>query len=318
MTCGNNNSSFPITLLPNEILKIVLKKVDWKTIISLRLTSTFFNNFIMKNLFSLPKPKMIEFKIKSFYETDNKIKVSLLFNCEYNLMNVNDIYISLNSKEIPEFENLFKKMDFTKVNFIEFDITGKTIIFDIISRYFQQNSSIGTLIIDIKRSPIFESFPNFIKKLKYVSCLHLKKLCFSYQTLPKSCLLPMTTTMEYLFIEECQCTSFVNPEMVNKLFFNNNNLKNIAIFSKCTTFQDDLFKNVRNRQKLTINQKNNHKNYIIYLLSLNDSEDVNRYLNQIFPNKNFIVSQWYTSIHTIDCFNTGQCIVSEIRIDSLF
>ncbi|CEF65022.1 Hypothetical protein SRAE_1000327500 [Strongyloides ratti] len=271
----------------------------------------------MNNLSCLPKPKMKEFKIKSFYETDSRIKISLLLNCEYNLMNINDVYISLDSKEIPEIENLFKKMDFTKVSFIEFDVTGKTIIFDILLQYFKQNSSIGTLIIDIKRSPIFESFSNFIKKLNYVSCLHLKKLCFSHENIPKNYILPMTKTMEYLFIEECQCTSFVNSEMINKLFSNNNNLKNIAIFSKCNTFQNDLFKSIRNRQKLSINQKINVINYTVYLLSSNDNDEVNRYLQQIFPHKNFIVSQWCTSIHTIDCYNTGQCTVSEIRIDAL-
>uniref|UniRef100_A0A0N5CAL0 F-box domain-containing protein n=1 Tax=Strongyloides papillosus TaxID=174720 RepID=A0A0N5CAL0_STREA len=311
-----NDFTLPITLLPTEILRIILKNVDWRSIINLRLTSTFFNNFIMQNLNYLPRPRMREFKIKSLYVDNDKIEVSLLFNCEYYLYDINDVCISIDDKRIPQIEDYFKRMDFSRINFIEIDITGKSMIFDILSRYLTNHTAIGTIIIDIKRSPIFDSFSNFIINLKNISCLHLKKVCFSHQIIPHNYLLPMINTMEYLFIEECHCTTFINPSMINKLFLNNKKLKNIAIFSKCKTFQDDLFKNIRDRQKLSKYQKDKNIDYVIYLLSQNEDGNINKYLENLFPSTNIYVYQWFTSINFSSCFSTEQCTVNEVQINS--
>uniref|UniRef100_A0A0K0F579 F-box domain-containing protein n=1 Tax=Strongyloides venezuelensis TaxID=75913 RepID=A0A0K0F579_STRVS len=312
-----NDFTLPITLFPTEILRIILKNVDWRSIINLRLISTFFNNFIMQNLNYLPKPKIREFKIKSLYVNNDKIEVSLLFNCEYYLYDVMDVCISIDDKNIPQIEDYFKRMDFSRINFIEIDITGKSMIFDILSRYLTNHTVIGTIIIDIKRSPIFDSFSNFIKNLKNISCLHLKKVCFSHQIIPHNYLLPMINTMEYLFIEECYCTTFINPLMMNKLFLNNTSLKNIAIFSKCKTFQDDLFKNIKDRHKLSKYQKDKNIDYVIYLLSQNEDGNINEYLENLFPSTNFYVNKWFTSINFHSCFSTKQCTVNEIQLNSL-
>lgn len=61
----NNYSKFPITSLPPEVIKMILQKVDWKTIYNLRLVSKYFNSFILTNLDTLPKPIMTSLSISS-------------------------------------------------------------------------------------------------------------------------------------------------------------------------------------------------------------------------------------------------------------
>ncbi|CEF64778.1 F-box domain-containing protein [Strongyloides ratti] len=265
MVHDENIFEFPIMLLPNEVIKLILKNVDWKTIYNIRLASKFFNSFVKTNLVSFPKPKMKILNISSFYNTNDTLKIYFSFFCEDKFINLDSFSISANSNEVEDIEYYLQKMNLSDIEYAWIKTTGKTIIFDILNRYFKSGTSVKSLYIEINNNPVFESFSIFIQKMKYINLLYLTNLCFSNYKIPKNYTLPMIGNLCNLFILECQCTHFVNSNMINNLFLKNDNLKEIKIYSKCNNFEIELLKNIKNRQDLCNGQEDNHKQYHIYL-----------------------------------------------------
>uniref|UniRef100_A0A0N5BBI0 F-box domain-containing protein n=1 Tax=Strongyloides papillosus TaxID=174720 RepID=A0A0N5BBI0_STREA len=56
---------FSLTSLPDEIVKFVLEKLDWKTIYNLRLASKYLNAIILKDFYRFAKSEMRHLYIKS-------------------------------------------------------------------------------------------------------------------------------------------------------------------------------------------------------------------------------------------------------------
>lgn len=98
MFAQDDSSNFFITSLPNEVLKLILQNVNWKTIYNIRLVSRFFNLFVLTNLDSLPKPRLMGLNISSFEMNNgsiicsckliNSIKTISIENFNFSLQNV--------------------------------------------------------------------------------------------------------------------------------------------------------------------------------------------------------------------------------------
>ncbi|CEF62002.1 F-box domain-containing protein [Strongyloides ratti] len=273
MTGKYNNFEVSFSSLPSEILCIILKQVDWKTIYNVKALSKFFYTFVAKNLDSLPKPKVREFEISSYATKDTIIEGFFLLENKINPIciscQVNNL--SQSDKE-NEIENCLMRIDLTNVGVGKIKTNGKSFVFDILNRYLQPGINVGFLEIEINRCQNLESFSSFIQKIKHVTFFHLTKLCFSHQTILK-----------------CQCTKFVNPEMITKLFLNNNNLQWLDISSKCSDFDVELIQNMKTRQILCEGEGKLHKNFTICLPYKRDM-DVHHEITKHFSCGKYIIS----------------------------
>uniref|UniRef100_A0A0N5BMG0 F-box domain-containing protein n=1 Tax=Strongyloides papillosus TaxID=174720 RepID=A0A0N5BMG0_STREA len=83
MNAQSDYPTFPITLLPKKLIKVVLEKVDWRTLYNLRLVSKFFNTMIQENFNSFDKPKVNELYIDSSHRVaDGMTWVKYSIRCE--------------------------------------------------------------------------------------------------------------------------------------------------------------------------------------------------------------------------------------------
>lgn len=131
---------------------------------------------------------------------------------------------------------------------LEVTITGETILFDILNKYFKNETIIDSLQINIQKSPCFQSFSSFIQKIRHVRYLWLNKLCFLSQSIPPDYTLPLIGFLNNLCLVECECTKFVNSKMITALYRNNKNLKRILVFSNCTDFEVKLIQYIGEKQ----------------------------------------------------------------------
>uniref|UniRef100_A0A0N5CIF4 FTH domain-containing protein n=1 Tax=Strongyloides papillosus TaxID=174720 RepID=A0A0N5CIF4_STREA len=161
-----------------------------------------------------------------------------LYLHENEYIKVEDVYIPIENNEprLQEMENLLLKMDLKNVMYFEIVVTGETIIFDVLDRYFKYGTTVESLQINIQKCPSFEGFSRFIRKIRYVTYLWLNKLCFLSQPIPVDFTLPMIDNLNNLCLVECECTKFVNPKMITNLNCNNKNLKRILVFLTVRTW----------------------------------------------------------------------------------
>uniref|UniRef100_A0A0K0EWG1 F-box domain-containing protein n=1 Tax=Strongyloides venezuelensis TaxID=75913 RepID=A0A0K0EWG1_STRVS len=279
----NNNSNISITSLPSEIMRMVLQQVDWKTIHSIRLVSKFFNDFVSSNIDNLPKPMMTGLSISSTYNPDGKIYIEFLYLHENEYIRVKDVYIPCENNEtrLPEMENLLKKMDLRNVMHFEIVVTGETIVFDVLDRYFKIGMTVESLQLNIQKCPSFEGFSRFIRKIRYVTYLWLNKLCFLSQPIPVDFTLPMIDNLTNLCLVECECTKFVNSKMITNLYLNNKNLKRLLVFSNCKNVEYELIGSIKEKQEFCSDKKDCHFNCYLYLPlrsnSIHDAEIINNF-----------------------------------------
>uniref|UniRef100_A0A0N5BYW1 F-box domain-containing protein n=1 Tax=Strongyloides papillosus TaxID=174720 RepID=A0A0N5BYW1_STREA len=273
MISDNNNSNTSITSLPSEIVRMVLQKVDWKTIHNIRLVSKFFNDFVSSNIDNLPKPMMTSLSISSTHNPDGKMYIEFLYLHEKEYIKVEDVYIPSENNEprLPEMENLLIKMDLTNVMHFEIVVTGETIIFDVLDRYLKFGTTVESLQINIQKCPSFKGFSRFIRKIRYVTYLWLNKLCFLSQLIPLDFTLPMIDKLNNLCLVECECTKFFNPKMITNLYRNNKNLKRTLIFSNCKNMEYELIKVIKGKQEFCSGKKGCHSNSYLYLPLRNNS-----------------------------------------------
>ncbi|CEF62206.1 F-box domain-containing protein [Strongyloides ratti] len=286
MSSNNIISNFSITSLPSEVIKIILQNTDWKTIYNMRLVSKFFNSLILTNFESLPKPLMTGLSISSTTKLDGTMYIEFFYLYENEYIKVEDIYIPNQNSEpkVMKIESFLKKMNLKYIVNFEIIVTGETIIFDILNKYFKDETIIDSLQINIQKSSCFKSFSIFIQKIKYVTYLWLNKLCFLNQSIPLNYTLPMIECLNNLCLVECECTKFVNSKMIMNLYRNNKNLKRILVFSNCTDFEVKLIQCIGERQSSCDGTKNCHGNCYIYLPLRNDMIFGSRMENYFPPN----------------------------------
>uniref|UniRef100_A0A0N5CFK2 F-box domain-containing protein n=1 Tax=Strongyloides papillosus TaxID=174720 RepID=A0A0N5CFK2_STREA len=270
MFSNNDTFVFPIMYLPNEVIRLILKNVDWRTLYKVKLVSKFFDTFVKSNLDFLQKPKMKILNMSSFYNKENTLEIYFSFFCEDKFINLERFSIPVDEIRVEEIEYYLKKMDLSDVEYVWVKTNGKTIVFDILNRYFKSGTSVQSLHIEVNNNPDFQIFSQFIQKMKYVNLLYLTNLCFTDKNIPKDYELPMIEKLSNLFLLECGCTCFVNCLMIKNLFINNKNLKQMKIYSKCNNFEVELVKNIKTRQDLCNNEEKSHKQYHIYLSHKND------------------------------------------------
>uniref|UniRef100_A0A0N5B9Q3 F-box domain-containing protein n=1 Tax=Strongyloides papillosus TaxID=174720 RepID=A0A0N5B9Q3_STREA len=262
MAAEDTFSTLSITSLPNEVLRIIFTKLDWKSIYKTRLTSKFFNTFITSNIKYLPKPRLLSLDISSFEESDGSIKFSYKLTNSLKTIEFKSFYLSEDENKIEKLKNYLSRLDLTNGISLCINTTGKAIIFDLLNGYFQENTKFYYLKLFIDKNQEFESFSSFIQKMKYIVYFHIIKICFQDQIIPQDYTLPMVDKMRSLTISECDCTNFVNPLMISKLFSNNKELGTIEILSKCYKFQENLLENIKNRQEIC-DGSDNHRNYTL-------------------------------------------------------
>uniref|UniRef100_A0A0K0E0F7 F-box domain-containing protein n=1 Tax=Strongyloides stercoralis TaxID=6248 RepID=A0A0K0E0F7_STRER len=290
MTGKYNNFEVSISSLPSEILCIILKQVDWKTIYRVKAISKYFYTFVGKHLDSLPKPKVREFEISSYSTKDTFVEGYFLLENKANPIYINCRIDNLSqTNEGNEVEDYLMKIDLTNVGVGKIKTNGKSLVFDILNRYLKPGINVGFLEIEINKCHNLESFSSFIQKIKHVTFFHLTKLCFSHQTILSNYTLPMIEKMTFLKISECQCTKFVNPEMITKLFLNNNNLQWLDISSKCNDFDVELIQYMKSRQITCEGEGKLHKNFTICLPYRSDM-NVQHEINKHFSCGKYIIS----------------------------
>uniref|UniRef100_A0A0K0EA22 F-box domain-containing protein n=1 Tax=Strongyloides stercoralis TaxID=6248 RepID=A0A0K0EA22_STRER len=290
MFSQDNSSSFFITSLPNEVLKIILQAVNWKTIYNIRLVSKFFNSFVIRHMDSLPKPRLMGLNISSFELNDGTIICSYKLINSIKTISVENFHFPSQNNKIENLIQYLQKMDLTNVLSININTTGKTIIFDTLNYYFKTQTKVYFLKLFIDRNPSFKDFSIFIQKMKYVTHLDISKICFHNQNVPENYTIPMIGDMRNLAIYECECTHFVNSTMINNFFSNNKELYKMDILSKCFNFEDQLVKSMINRQSICTGKKNCHNNYFVSFPHQNAFEaytDV----------KNFFPCETYNVVH---------------------
>uniref|UniRef100_A0A0K0EPT7 F-box domain-containing protein n=1 Tax=Strongyloides stercoralis TaxID=6248 RepID=A0A0K0EPT7_STRER len=306
MESHNDISLFPFELLPNEILKIVLKKVDWKTIYNLRLVSKFYDNFIKYNLSALPKPKMEELTIKSTYSKFGTI-IKLYCTCENKQIKVN--YFSPPNKKIiyiEKIERYLKKMDLSNSAIIVMDIIGQSKIFEIFNRYFKQGSSVYNLTINAERCSEFEEFTTFIQKFKNITYMELTKLCFANKFIPLCYKLPIINEMESLSVVECQCTNFINFEMIGDILLSTKKLKFLILSSNSEDLEVVLKQNIKKRHSFLLGKDNNNVNNIND--NINKIKEINEEeLNREIPSKTYFIGDDTDSDSNIENLANQPC-----------
>lgn len=181
-------------------------------------------------------------------------------------------------------------MDLTNVVSININATGKTIIFDILNHFFSLKTKVYFLKLFIDRNQSFEKFSSFIQKMKYVTHLDIRKICFHNQSIPQDYTLPMINDMRNLSIFECECTHFVNSKMVNNLFSNNKELYKMDILSKCYNFEVDLINGIVDRQSICTGEDNCHNNYFV---SFPHQNAIEAYVDV----RNFFPCKTYNVVH---------------------
>uniref|UniRef100_A0A0K0EUQ0 F-box domain-containing protein n=1 Tax=Strongyloides venezuelensis TaxID=75913 RepID=A0A0K0EUQ0_STRVS len=284
-----NTSTFILQLLPSEILKFVLNKVDWKTIYNLRLVSRFYNNFIKHNLYSLPKPKMEELTIKSIY-TKYGTKIKFYCTCENKDIKVN-FFSPPNRKiiYIKKIEKYLKRIDLTSSSIIVIDIIGQSKVFEMYNRYFKEGSSVYNLTINVERCSEFDDFTSFIQKFKSITYMEMTKLCFSNKTIPLSYRLPIINDMESLSIVECQCTNFINFHMIGDILMSTKKLKFLILSSNSEDLEVVLKKNIRKRHTFLVGKENSSADNVNGNSS-KDDEDNEEELNGTISSKTYFIA----------------------------
>uniref|UniRef100_A0A0K0FZF2 F-box domain-containing protein n=1 Tax=Strongyloides venezuelensis TaxID=75913 RepID=A0A0K0FZF2_STRVS len=251
--------------LPNEVIKLILKNVDWRTLYKVKLVSKFFDTLVNSNLDFFQKPKMKMLNMSSFYNKEDTLEIYCSFFCEDKFINLERFSILIDEIKVDDIEYYLKKVNLFDIEYVWVKTNGKTIVFDILNRYFKPGTSVQSLHIEVNNNPDFQSFSQFIQKIRYVNSLYLKNLCFTDKNIPKNYELSMIEKLSNLFLLECRCTCLVNSLMIKNLFINNKSLKEVKIYSKCSNFEVDLVRNIKARQDLCNKDEKSHEKYHIYL-----------------------------------------------------
>uniref|UniRef100_A0A0K0G1V4 F-box domain-containing protein n=1 Tax=Strongyloides venezuelensis TaxID=75913 RepID=A0A0K0G1V4_STRVS len=273
--------TFPLTLLPNEIIKVVLEKVDWATLYNFRLVSKFFNAMILKDFNRFNKPKMNEFKVYSQYENNGMIKIRYFIICELGMKKLERSYSNEAERDVLV-EEYLNKVNLKHIKNFDIAVNSYSPVFKIIIDSFDYGTSVENFYFIINNSPVFKDFYNFLKKLNYIGHIYANKLCLSHSEIPPDISLPILHTLRHLFIVECECTKFINPTMMNNLFKYNKNLNALAIYSKTTSFEEDIIRNIKRRHDHCTHEPNNHKETTINLARRSDYNK-EREFHRFFP-----------------------------------
>uniref|UniRef100_A0A0N5BC98 F-box domain-containing protein n=1 Tax=Strongyloides papillosus TaxID=174720 RepID=A0A0N5BC98_STREA len=95
-TMETNNESdyiqFPLTLLQDKIVKLVLEKHNWQTIYQLRLSSRYFNAMIVKDTDRFAKRAMRYLFVKSTIDGNSVMKADYFTGCELKNFRLERIY----------------------------------------------------------------------------------------------------------------------------------------------------------------------------------------------------------------------------------
>ncbi|CEF64951.1 Hypothetical protein SRAE_1000320400 [Strongyloides ratti] len=251
----------------------------------------------------LPKPKAIKIKITSSYNK-NLLKKSVIFSCSCENKTIKlweDCNIQENNKvEFPKIKRYLREVDLTNIEEVNIYSIGDGTSFDILNCYFKNNTTINSLEISSHECSSFSSFSNFIQKIRFINTLSFSKLCFLNQPIPSDYILPVIKKIKKLNIIECKCTNFVNSKMIQNLFLQNEDLKELSIFSKCNNFKNELIKEMKNRENVCNGDKDKHNEYVLILSQTSDF-DFEKEFSQYFS------VDVYENYHLSSSFNDIIC-----------
>ncbi|CEF62099.1 F-box domain-containing protein [Strongyloides ratti] len=283
-----SSNFFPIESLPIELIKIILTKVDWESLQKSRLVSKLFNNIIEQNFSQMQKPRVKHLIFRTLNIGPNWKKIAFFCGLEKNINIIQNITINTHNKPFNDkkIEYYFKRMNFSKLDYLKISSTGNIDAFNILNKYFKSKTKIRYLEIDIKMYPILESLTAFLKKIKHVKYFRIKNICLGNEKIPHDYTLPKIKSMKALYIDECNCTKFINSRMINKIFEQNKNLNYIEIYPNRKNIDTKLVKLIVERQNSSYFEKCNHSNICLYL-PIGDEYNRNTEFERLFYTTNY-------------------------------
>uniref|UniRef100_A0A0K0EQC4 F-box domain-containing protein n=1 Tax=Strongyloides stercoralis TaxID=6248 RepID=A0A0K0EQC4_STRER len=289
LTTRINNIS--LTSLPNEILFIIFINLDWKSLEILKKTSKLFYT-IIEDIY-LPKKTIDELNISSYFTPENSWKMSLEIKSNSYQIKINDVPFNIKNtdKKIDIVERIIEKYCLRKIIKVNIHITGDSIIFDILNKYFQYGTEIKYLKIFIEKSRVSKNFFKFFNKIIYVQCLNIERLCLNNQRIFPNFIFSIERVLKKLIINECKCCHFVNNKMIKQLFEENPNIITVKINTNINDIDKLIINYFKNRPDINDDGECYHPTLKLYL-PYDEERIVRREFNRLFPSSSYIYQDY--------------------------
>uniref|UniRef100_A0A0N5CCV5 F-box domain-containing protein n=1 Tax=Strongyloides papillosus TaxID=174720 RepID=A0A0N5CCV5_STREA len=248
---GDSEVQYDMSVLPDEVIGIILSKLSWKDINKVKFVSKKLYGMIHKNYHKLERKKVQELSIRYYgdcrrYPFFIKIGVMAWENVGSDVPRYGPRTRIERFKNGEELSNFLKTADLRCLNKLNIPAARNIDIFTILNKSFQEGTNINTLNIVKLLEENLNSFQTFIGKLSSVREIVIKRVCFHSAGSEDNCLLLSSLLLlngiERLSINECRKTNFLTADMVTRLFKNKLNLVSLNIETRSVEFVENVFK----------------------------------------------------------------------------
>uniref|UniRef100_A0A0N5CGT8 F-box domain-containing protein n=1 Tax=Strongyloides papillosus TaxID=174720 RepID=A0A0N5CGT8_STREA len=238
-----------ISDLPDDVLVIILSKLSWEDVNTIKLVSRRFYGIVHRNYHRLERRMVRDFSIKY-----NEYCGRCPFHLQISFKSVGDrnsgviqygFPKSINIQSVGELTGFLKMFDMRKLRRFLVPAAGNLDVFSILGGLFQVGTKIRFLEIPKLAEKDFGSFQTFIEKISWVGFLTIKHLC-APSTEPRDVYsflsLSSFKTIKFFEIRECNRTKILSPDFVTKLLRNSPDIRILDIGSMNIEFLEGAFK----------------------------------------------------------------------------
>uniref|UniRef100_A0A0K0G321 F-box domain-containing protein n=1 Tax=Strongyloides venezuelensis TaxID=75913 RepID=A0A0K0G321_STRVS len=245
-----------LSLLPDEVLVIILSKLSWKDINKVKFVSKKFYGIIHKMYPRLERRKIHELSIR--YNGDCRgypffIKIGVIAVENVGSDVFRHCFRTINRfKSVEELSNFLKTADLRNLYKLNIPASGDIDIFVILNKSFKKGTNINSLNIGKLLEKDLDSFQIFIGKLSSVKDIHVKCIRLHSAEAKDVCLilssLSSLNSNEVSYIRECNWTNILSSDMVIE-FFKRSNIEYLFIGTGNIEFVRSLFKEFFKKEK---------------------------------------------------------------------
>uniref|UniRef100_A0A0N5CCV7 F-box domain-containing protein n=1 Tax=Strongyloides papillosus TaxID=174720 RepID=A0A0N5CCV7_STREA len=219
------------SVLPDNVLAIILSKLSWKDILSAKLVSRRFYSIIHGNCQKLRRRRMESLMVE-YNENHETSPFNIKMHLESGIKTYSLFYSSYykeitNIQSDEELSSTLKLFDMRNLAKLHVPVADNLDIFGILNRSFQTGTKIDELIIFKLAEKDFSSFRTFVEKLSSVRSLSIEHICApSTEAKDIFSLLSLSSfnTLNNFTIYECSKSKVLSGDIVAKLIRGNPNL----------------------------------------------------------------------------------------------